>query len=135
MTDDAGLTNASTSITSFTSGIISADEEATYNYQKDLVTSLSGVEFIYDCLLRKAKTIANCESRCQSGSDTLENIFNNVVKNLGTNSGECTNTVSHVVSLSLLSNRGHLYSDNLFAYPPDVKLVLIFFYALISNQH
>lgn len=93
MTDDSGYTNASTSIENFINGIESADESETYDLQTDLVSALSEVEFVYDCLLKKAQAFANCASQCESGYDSLENIYETVISDLGTNSGECTTTV------------------------------------------
>lgn len=93
MTDDYGNTNASTTLESFISGIAAADESTMYNLQTSLFEALDEVEFVYDCLLRKAKAFANSASSCQSGSDTLENIYTSVVSSLGTNDGECNTTV------------------------------------------
>jgi len=89
-TQNAAMTKASSQLTSFISGIANSDEQATYNHQKDLIAALSNVTFTYECYLVKARTIANIESRCKTGDDTLQNLYATVTKELGTNSGECT---------------------------------------------
>jgi len=89
-TQNAAMTTASSQLTSFISGIVDSDEQATYNHQTDLVAALSNVTFTYECYLVKARTIANIESRCKTGDDTLQNLYTTVTNELGTNVGECT---------------------------------------------
>lgn len=85
------MQTASNQLSSFMSGITNADESTTYDYQVDLISALSNVTFTYECYLVKARTIASVDSRCKSGSDTLQNIYNSVTSEYGTNTGSCTN--------------------------------------------
>lgn len=87
---DANLTKAVTSIEVFLRDINGANEENTFNLIKNLKEALQRVEFTFSCWKLKTDSLADIRTDCKTGYKDLRNIYDDVIKNDGTNSGACT---------------------------------------------
>jgi len=72
------------------------DYQTIWNMQGDLIGALESITFTLDCYYKKVQAYTVITNRCQSGEDTLREIYDTVTEEFDTNDNACTVNASLV---------------------------------------
>ena len=84
------LQRAAAEIQTFHDGVKAADKQTLINLQKDLVDSLSAVEYTWGCFDKKVQVISYVTGHCRTGTNSLKLLFDTAVQFHNAEASSCT---------------------------------------------
>lgn len=84
------LKRAAAEIQAFHDGVKAANKQTLINLQKDLVDSLSAVEYTWGCFDKKVQVISYVTDHCRTGTNSLKLLFDTAVQFHNAEASSCT---------------------------------------------